>query len=164
MSACARRLFKCAERISRSAFKSTRPESAYSAMIAQASGSVLPMRGTLRGGRHAKVSPTRITHVQKLLPSIHPREPPEAPALLQSVAFKTSHVCTGDTLLEERNRRNRKSMSGCEQTVEDRISLWKPQENAAFCFEGKQCFDPTAPEDAAEKTIDSYQGMPSGIP
>src|SRR5579862_4737590 len=65
----------------------------------------------------------------KLLPSIHPRELTEAPALLQSVAFKTSHVCTGDTVLEDLNRRNRKSMTACAQTVEDRISLWKPKEN-----------------------------------
>ena len=67
----------------------------------------------------------------KLLPSIHPREPAKAPALLQSVAFKTSHVCTGDTLLDEGSCRNRKSMLACAQTVEDRISLWKPKENCA---------------------------------
>src|ERR1700731_2927857 len=71
----------------------------------------------------------------KLLPSIHPRELPEAPALLQSVAFKTSHGCTGDTLLEEGSCRNRKSIPGCEQTVEDRISLWKPKENRGVLFE-----------------------------
>ena len=65
----------------------------------------------------------------KLLPSIHPRELTEAPALLQSVAFKTSHVCTGDTVLDEGSCRNRKSMLACAQTVEDRISLWKPKEN-----------------------------------
>lgn len=74
----------------------------------------------------------------KLLPSIHPRELTEAPALLQSVAFKTSHGCTGDTLLEHRKCRNKKLMPGCEQTVEDRISLWKPQENSGVLFEGAQ--------------------------
>jgi len=36
-------------------------------MIAQAGESVQPMRGTLRGSRNAKVSPTRITHLLKLL-------------------------------------------------------------------------------------------------
>src|SRR5579863_2627429 len=61
-------------------------------------------------------------------PAIHPRELPETPALLQSVTFKTSHVCTGDTVLQEQKDRNRKSMLDCGQTVEDGTSLWKAQE------------------------------------
>jgi hypothetical protein len=49
-------------------------------------------------------------------------------ALQQSVALKTSHVCNGDTVLQEANLRNGKSMPGCAQTVEDGTSLWKPPE------------------------------------
>ena len=86
-----------------------------------------PQRQVIPNAHHASL---------KLLPAIHPREPPEAPALLQSVAFKTSHVCTGDTLLEERNRRNRKSMPGCEQTVEDETSLWKAPEKRKRIING----------------------------
>src|SRR5580704_2990667 len=71
--------------------------------------------------------PRRITHLGNP-PAIHPRELPKTPALLQSVAFKTSHVCTGDTVLQEQKRRNRKSMLDCGQTVEDGTSLWKAQE------------------------------------
>ena len=64
------------------------------------------------------------------LPAVHPREPPETPTLPQSnSAPKTSHVCTGGTVLQEQNRRNRKSILTCAQTVEDGSSLWKPQEN-----------------------------------
>jgi hypothetical protein len=43
-------------------------------------------------------------------------------------ALKTSHVCTGDTLLELRNVRNRKFRPGCAQAVQDRYSLWKALE------------------------------------
>src|SRR5580704_5634210 len=71
--------------------------------------------------------PTRITHLGNP-PAIHPRELPKTPALLQSVAFKTSHVCTGATVLQEQKDRNRKSMLDCGQTVEDGTSLWKAQE------------------------------------
>ena len=43
-------------------------------------------------------------------------------------ALKTPHICAGDTLLQQSNHGNRKSTLGCAQTVEDRTSLWKPQE------------------------------------
>jgi hypothetical protein len=48
--------------------------------------------------------------------------------LQSNSAFKTSHICAGDTLLQQSQQRNRKSIAGCAQTVEDRNSLWKPQE------------------------------------
>src|ERR1700690_1814058 len=47
---------------------------------------------------------------------------------IPSSALKTSHVCTGGTVLQEQPDRNRKFMLGCAQTVEDGTSLWKPQE------------------------------------
>ena len=44
-------------------------------------------------------------------PAVHPREPPETSALPHSpAALKTSHVCTGGTLLESQNLRNRNFM------------------------------------------------------
>src|ERR1700694_2107563 len=62
-------------------------------------------------------------------PAVHPLGPPETPALPQSKSvLKTSHVCTGGTVLQEQNYRNRKLMPGCAQTVEDRNSLWKAPE------------------------------------
>src|SRR5579864_7537483 len=48
--------------------------------------------------------------------------------LVSRYALKTSHVCTGDTFVEEENVRNRKVISDCAQTVEDRSSLWKVAE------------------------------------
>jgi hypothetical protein len=83
---------------------------------------------TLRGGRNAKVSPTRMTHFQETLRQFTLENRRKTPALLQSVAFKTSHVCTGDTVLQEQSRRNKKSLLDCGQTVEDGTSLWKAQE------------------------------------
>jgi hypothetical protein len=68
-------------------------------------------------------------HILRNPPAVHPREPPETPALLQSnSALKTSHICTGGTLLESQNVRNRNFMRSCAQTVEDKHSLWKAQE------------------------------------
>jgi hypothetical protein len=43
-------------------------------------------------------------------------------------ALKTPHICAGDTLRQQSNHGNRKSKPGCAQAVEDRTSLWKPQE------------------------------------
>jgi hypothetical protein len=43
-------------------------------------------------------------------------------------ALKTPHICAGDTLLQQSNHRNRKSLLPCAQTVEDKTSLWKAQE------------------------------------
>jgi hypothetical protein len=41
-------------------------------------------------------------------------------------------------VLEDLNRRKRKSTPACEQTVEDETSLWKPQENrGVFVLKGR---------------------------
>jgi hypothetical protein len=74
-------------------------------------------------------------------PAVHPREPPETPALPQpDSVLKTSHICTGDTLLESQSARKRKFIHGCAQTVEDEHCLWKVPEkaegNAATDFHG----------------------------
>jgi hypothetical protein len=97
-------------------------------MIAQADGSVLPMRRTLGGGHNAKVSPTRMAHFQEThrLFTLENRRKRQ----LYCNPLRSRHLtfCTGDTVLLEQNHRNRKLMLGCAQTVEDRISLWKLQE------------------------------------
>ena len=104
------------------------------AVIAQADGSILPVGRIFRGGRNARLSSKRaIRRVARRIlrnpPAVHPREPPETPALLQSnSALKTSHICTGGTLLESQNVRNRNFMPSCAQAVEDKYSLWKAQE------------------------------------
>ena len=98
------------------------------AAIAQADGSVLPVRRTSARPQRPSI-PNRHDACSGNPPAVHPREPPETPALPQSnSALKTSHACTGGTLLHEQKLRNRKPMLGCAQTVEDGTSLWKPQE------------------------------------
>ena len=69
-------------------------------VIAQADGSVLPVGRTVRGGRNAKCPQTR--HDAFLEPSTS--SPSRTAGNASSPAIqqrsKTSHVCTGDTLLE----------------------------------------------------------------
>jgi hypothetical protein len=89
----------------------------------------LTARSFSRGGRTAKVSQARRDASPGNPPAIHPRELPDTSTLLQSIAaIKTSYVCTGGTLRQERKRGNRKSVIHCAQTVDDWTSLWKAQE------------------------------------
>jgi len=67
-------------------------------------------------------------------PAIHPRELPGARWLRRNFlgrAFKTSHACTGDTLLHYRTACNRKTGLACAQAVQDADSLWKALEKSA---------------------------------
>jgi hypothetical protein len=54
------------------------------AVIAQADGSVLPMRRTFPGGRNPRYPRTRHDASFGNPPAVHPREPPETPVLPQS--------------------------------------------------------------------------------
>jgi hypothetical protein len=95
--------------------------------VAQADGLVLPAGRTLRGGgRNAKVSQRARRTFRKPPGGSPSRTRRKTSALPQSVAPKTSHVCNGDTVLQEQNLRNGKSQLRCAQTVEDGNSLWKP--------------------------------------
>ena len=104
------------------------------AVIAQADGSILPVgrifeEAATPGCPQNAPSGILPRHVPRNPPAVHPREPPETPALLQSnSALKTSHICTGGTLLEVQKHCNRKSLPGCAQTVDYGTSLWKPKE------------------------------------
>jgi hypothetical protein len=69
-----------------------------------------------------------MTHLQDTLKQFTLENCTETPALQQPVAFKTSHVCTGDTLLLDEDRHNRKSVHRCAHPVEDETSLWKALE------------------------------------
>jgi hypothetical protein len=76
-------------------------------------------------------------------------------------AFKTPHICAGDTLLQQAKHRNRNSMPGCAQAVEDGNSLWKLQEKRkkirdsempAALTRAKYIFEPTCPRSLEERS------------
>ena len=106
-----------------------------SAVIAQADGSVLPVRRTLRRPQRPVFPRTRhdafaMTHPGK--PSSGSPSRTTGTASLVAIcgsALKAPHECTGGTLLQEENPCNRKLTPDCAEAVEDGDSLWKPQEN-----------------------------------
>jgi len=106
-----------------------------SAVIAQAGGSVLPVRRTLRRPQRPVFPTTRhdasaMTHLRK--PSSGSPSRTTGTASLVAIcgsALKAPHECTGGTLLQEENPCNRKLTPDCAEAVEDRDCLWKGEEN-----------------------------------
>jgi hypothetical protein len=65
-------------------------------------------------------------------PAIHPRELPAATgfaAIILRQAFEIYHVFAEPTLRQNVVTRNRKTLRRCAETVDDRTSLWKAEEN-----------------------------------
>jgi len=65
-------------------------------------------------------------------PAIHPRELPAAAgfaAIILRQACEIYHVFAEPTLGQNVATRNRKTLHPCAETVDDRTSLWMPEEN-----------------------------------
>ena len=73
-------------------------------------------------------------------PAIHPRELPVCHRLRRnrhSASLENYHVFAEPTLRQNVATRNRKRFPPCAETVDDRTSLWKPEENRAEIAEPK---------------------------
>jgi hypothetical protein len=75
----------------------------------------IPRRAMTRLWKPSSDSPSRITGNRQPISNSWQR-------------FQDIRVCTGGTLLERRNSRNRKFMLNCAEAVEDKSSLWKEKE------------------------------------
>ena len=74
-------------------------------------------------------SGTRRSLFPKTLPPVHPREPPvTASSAAAASRLNASHVCTFSTLREREPGFKGKLAFRCEETVDDRTSLWKGKE------------------------------------
>ena len=73
------------------------------------------------------------THARfRFPPAIHPRELPVCRQLRRyhrSASLRRSHVFGEPTVRQIVAGRNRKTFPACAETVEDKSSLWKPEEN-----------------------------------
>lgn len=100
-----------------------------SAVMAEASGSVLPWGG-LSEEAATPGHPLRVKRVLGNPPAIHPREPPETTGLPQCFgrALRTSHASNANTLCEVGSVRKKKLTRHCAEAVQDGNFLWKAQE------------------------------------
>jgi len=70
-------------------------------------------------------------------PAIHPRELPAATGVTANhhpASFENSTFSLNPTLSQNIATRNRKNISPCAEAVDDKTSLWKPEENWGQLF------------------------------
>jgi hypothetical protein len=83
------------------------------------------------GGRNARATSTRSRASPECPPAIHPRESPAAagPAAIIRQAQKTLTFSLQPLSVRTSPPRNTKTSPPCAKTVDEKPSLWKPEEN-----------------------------------
>ena len=86
------------------------------------------------GGRNARATSSRSHAFLICPPAIHPRESPAAagPAAIIRQAQKTLTFSLHPTVSQNPAPRNKKTAPACAKTVDEKPSLWKPEENRGW--------------------------------